>query len=291
MNKGLSPQQVEQFRDDGFLVVRDLLPEEAYQPLIEELLFKVDERISEAVGEGLLDKTDTFSEEPFASRLALVSEACADRNWIWRAFPGKRHKTAGMFTLRTHHLILDATESLIGPEILAHPQSNLRAKLPDQEESVVPWHQDLAYLVPEDAGETLFVNFWIPLVPTTVENGCLQVMRGSHRLGLLPHDYRTASFHGIADGDLPDCEVINCEVDTGDVLMTMERVIHRSTPHQTKMVRWSLDLRYCRIGLPTGRKNVPGFVARSHNQPESVAKSHHEWLRIYEEAGIDPFGK
>lgn len=156
---------------------------------------------------------------------------------------------------------------------------------------VLGQHQDLAYLVPEDAGETLFVNFWVPLVKATVDNGCLQVMRGSHRLGLLPHDYRTPTFHGIAESDLPDCEVVNCEVDPGDVLITMERVIHRSTPHRTKSARWSLDVRYCRIGLPTGRKNVPGFVARSRRNPETVAKSHHDWLRIYEEAGVDPVKK
>ena len=288
MNDGLSPQQVQQFHDDGFLIVRELLPGEAYQPLIDELVAKVDELTNEAVIEGPLDPADTFPDAPFATRLAIVSKACREPDRIWRHFQGKRHKTAGMFILRTHPSILDATESLIGPEIYAHPQSNLRAKMPDEEATVVPWHQDLAYLVAEDAGETLFVNFWIPLVEATADNGCLQVMRGSHRLGLLPHNFRTAFFHGIAEADLPDCEVVTCEVDVGDVLITMERVVHRSNPHTTHTVRWSLDVRYSCIGLPTGRKNVPGFIARSRQNPESVAKSHHDWLRILKESGVDP---
>ena len=76
----------------------------------------------------------------------------------------------------------------------------------------------------------------------------------------------------------------------GDVLMTMERVLHRSTPHTTNSVRWSLDVRYSRIGLPTGRENVPGFIARSQVNPERVARSHRDWLRNYEMAGIDPVG-
>ncbi len=288
MDSGLSPGQVEQFHGDGFLIVRNLLPAEAYQPLIGELEARLDELIIEVAGEGLLGRADTFPGEPFATRLALVSKACSDPKRIWGHFQGKRHKTAGMFTLRTHPSILDATESLIGPEIYAHPQSNLRAKMPEQEATVVPWHQDLAYLVPEDAGDTLFVNFWIPLVRATADNGCLQVMRGSHRCGLLSHDYRTAFFHRIAEDELPDCEIVTCEVDVGDVLMTMERVIHRSTPHTSQTVRWSLDVRYNRTGLPTGRENVPGFIARSRLDPESVARSHLDWLRILEEAGIDP---
>ena len=288
MGKGLSSEQVERFHHDGFLIVRDLLPEDAYRPLIGELEARLDALIDEVVQEGLLDQADRFPEAPFARRLALVSKACSNPKRVWGQFQGKRHKTAGMFNLRTCPSILDAAESLIGPEIYAHPQSNLRAKMPEEEATLVPWHQDLAYLAPEDAGDTLFVNFWIPLVKATAENGCLQVMRGSHRFGLLQHDYRTAFFHGIDEKELPDCEVVTCEVDVGDVLMTMERVIHRSTPHRSQTVRWSLDVRYSRVGLPTGRRNVPGFIARSRENPESVAKSHHDWLRILEEAGVDP---
>ena len=168
----------------------------AYQPFVDELVAKIDEVVGEAVDEGLLDPGDTFPDASFETRLALVSNACSEPEKIWKNFQGKRFKTSGMFALRTHPAILDATESLIGPEIYAHPQSNLRAKLPDLEATVVPWHQDLAYLIPEDAGETLFVNFWIPLVKATAENGCLQVLRGSHQVGLLPHDYRTPHFKG-----------------------------------------------------------------------------------------------
>ena len=86
----------------------------------------------------------------------------------------------------------------------------------------------------------------------------------------------------------PFIEELVEKVDVGDVLLTMERVLHRSTPHTIKSARWSLDVRYNRIGLPTGRKHVPGFVARSRSNPQSVAKSHRDWLRIFEEAGVDP---
>ena len=71
-------------------------------------------------------------------------------------------------------------EALIGGEIYAHPQYNYRAKRPNQEVTMIPWHQDLAYLYPEEAGDTLVVNAWIPLVDATAENGCRQVIPCRH---------------------------------------------------------------------------------------------------------------
>jgi phytanoyl-CoA hydroxylase len=287
MEHRLSAKQVQQFHDEGFLIVRDLLPQEALRPLIEELERKVDDSIREAVKMGTLDAADTFEDTSFATRLGLVSAASSDGAWLWHQVNGKQNKTAGMFTLRTWPSLLDVAESLIGPEILAHPQTVLRAKLPDQEKTVVPWHQDLAYLIPEKAGETLVVNFWVPMVDATEENGCLQVIQGSHRAGLLPHDAKISGYIGVQEADLPEGDTVICEVDVGDVLLTMERTVHRSTPNRSENVRWSVDTRYSRLGLPTGRPHAPGFVARSRENPESVARSYLDWRRLYTDAGLD----
>lgn len=284
----LTPQQIQQFKADGFLIIRDLLPHEAVQPLIDELAQQVDEATKEAVKQGVLDPANTFDDAPFETRLAWVCKACTEPDWIWHHyFSSQKPRSAGMFTLRTAPALLDVVESLMGPEILAHPQFNYRAKLPDQDLTVIPWHQDLAYLRPEEAGDTLVVNFWVPLVDATVANGCMEVMRGSHRLGLLPHGPLISTpghkgGKGIADTDLPPCEVVAGEVDVGDVLMTTERLVHRSIPNRSDTVRWSVDTRYNQIGLPTGRENVPGFVARSRKHPERVAQSDHDWNQLFE---------
>ena len=102
MKYGLSVEQVAQFHDDGFLIVRDQLIEEAYQPFVDELVAKIDEVVGAAVDEGLLDPGDTFPDAPFETRLALVSNACSEPERIWKHFQGKRFKTPGMFALRTH---------------------------------------------------------------------------------------------------------------------------------------------------------------------------------------------
>ena len=294
-NGGLTPEQIQQFTDDGFLIIQNLLPREAVQPLIEEMEQRVDEATNEAVRRGLLNPANTFEDAPFETRLVLVSNACSDRKWIWEEyFCDQKRITAGLFRLRAEPALLDVVESLVSPEILAHPQYALRTKLPDQDLTVLPWHQDLAYLTPEEAGDTLFINVWIPLVKATADNGCMQVMRGSHRWGLVPHNYRISTpghkgNRGIADADLPSCEIVTGEVEVGDMLITMQLLVHRSIPNRSNTVRWSLDTRYCQIGLPTGRAHAPGgdlrmlhgFVARSRKHPEQIARSHHDWNALF----------
>ena len=283
----LTPQQKQQFHDDGFLFVRNLLPNKALQPLINELAQRVDDSTQAAVEQGILNPADTYDGEPFETRLALVSNACSDPNWIWsNYFRDQKIRTAGMFTLRTASTLLDVVASLIGEEVLAHPQFNYRAKLPNQEITVIPWHQDLAYLIPEEAGETLVVNVWLPLVRATEENGCMQVIRGSHQFNLIAHNYQDQTpghtgGKGISDMELPPGDIVTAELDVGDVLLTSERVVHRGLPNRADTVRWSVDTRYCQIGLPTGRALVPGFIARSRTNPENVAKSHHDWNRLF----------
>ncbi|MEM7132574.1 MAG: phytanoyl-CoA dioxygenase family protein [Chloroflexota bacterium] len=293
MPNGLTDQQIQKFHDDGFLLVRDCLPKASIQPLIDELNQQVDDLTNQAIDKGILDPKDRHADAPFETRLHLVCNAATDRNWIWREIQSGKRKSPGMFALRSASALLDIVESLIGPEILAHPQFALRAKMPAHEETVVPWHQDLGYLTPEEAGETLVANCWVPLVPATAENGCMEVLAGSHKGGYLPHQQliqmegHTARI-GIAEEDLPAGEAILCEMDVGDVLLTMERVAHRSIPNTSQTVRWSVDTRYNQIGLPTGRENVPGFIARSANDPAHVTQSCDEWIQLFLDKGLNP---
>ena len=82
----LTAEQKQQFHEDGFLLVRDLLPNQALQPLIDELAQRVDDATQAAVKQGILDPSETYDAEPFEIRLARVSNACSDSNWIWQHF-------------------------------------------------------------------------------------------------------------------------------------------------------------------------------------------------------------
>ena len=81
-----------------------------------------------------------------------------------------------------HARVLDAVEDLIGPSIQLH-NSNMHLKLPEHG-GEVDWHQDFPYL-PHTNFDLL--NTMIMLDDSTPENGCLNVIPGSHRWGPLGH--------------------------------------------------------------------------------------------------------
>ena len=284
---GLNSEQITFYKDEGYLSVENVLPVEDLQPLIAELNETVDRNARRARALGEL--SDSFENEPFERRLARIVESVARPSQtsfgdtVFNGLHGKL-KTKGMFAVMTHPAILDIVESLIGPEILAHPQFNIRPKLPNQDTSVVPWHQDLGYLQP-DAKETFMVNFWIPLVDATVENGCMEVIAGSHKAPLIEHVGGLGpgrNFKGVVDEALPEGKQVQCPVPLGGVLLIQHKTIHRSIPNHSDHVRWSLDLRYSHPEMPTGRDSVPGFIARSKTQPKSVANNLDDWLALFE---------
>ncbi|MEE2659418.1 MAG: phytanoyl-CoA dioxygenase family protein [Candidatus Latescibacterota bacterium] len=281
---GLTAEQVQRYRDDGYLLVEGVFDPSVADELKAELSSRVDTFAHSAHGEGRL--RDLHGDELFPTRMARIAEEMVDPADGLRQLNGKL-RTKGMFRILTEPSLVDIVESVIGPEILAHPQFNVRAKLPNQDSTVVPWHQDLGYLQP-DAEETFMVNFWIPLVDATQENGCLEVIAGSHRTPLFEHEHGLGpggNFKGIRDEHLPDGKQVLCPVREGGVLLIQHKTFHRSLPNTSQHIRWSLDLRYSDPDMPTGRAGVPGFIARSGRDPESVCASAVGWNRIVDAAG------
>ncbi|NKB66656.1 MAG: hypothetical protein GKR89_06310 [Candidatus Latescibacteria bacterium] len=277
---GFTPDQLDFFRTQGYLLVENVLDPAAFDRLIGEIDAIVDQYARQTHAAGHL--TDLGADLPFPKRLAHIHDQLADPAPLLGLVNGKL-KTEGMFQILTQPALLDIVEAVIGPEILAHPQFNLRAKLPNQDASVVPWHQDLGYLQP-DAEETFMVNFWIPLVDATPENGCMEVIAGSHQTPLIGHDHGMgpgANFKGITDDYLPSGEEVSCPVKKGGVLLIQHKTIHRSIPNLSDHIRWSLDLRYSDPAQPSGRDEVPGFIARSQADPASVAQSLDDWLALF----------
>lgn len=275
---GLTEEQIAFYKAEGYLSLDECLPTEAYQPLVAEFNAAIDRKAREAQARGQLG--DVFADAPFDRRLAQLCAAMGTDKRFVSEILGKAHKTAGLFYLLTHPAILNVVESIIGPEILVHPQFNVRAKMPGEAE--VAWHQDIAFLDPE-VEETFMINFWVPLVPTNVENGCLEILAGSHKCGIIPHR-EVGSELEIPEAELPPGERVSSVLPAGGAALIQHKTVHRSFPNQSDHIRWSLDIRYSDYRLPTGRAQVPGFVARSRVDPERVAKGHEDWLQLMEEA-------
>ena len=271
---GLSGPQRAFFKEEGYLLLEKLLPEAAYQPLVDELAAAIDQKARQAQAAGQLE--DLFEDAPFKSRLARMCEAMGADKGIVSEILGKEHKTAGLFHLLTHASLLDVVESVIGPEVLVHPQFNLRAKMPGEAEVV--WHQDIAFL-DKEVEETFMVNFWIPLVDTDVENGCLEIVAGSHRHGIVPH-HKPDFEQEIREHSVPPGVRILSILPAGGAALLQHKTVHRSFANLSDHIRWSLDIRYSDPRKPTGRAEVPGFIARSRENPDGVAKSHLDWLKL-----------
>jgi non-heme Fe2+,alpha-ketoglutarate-dependent halogenase len=84
--------------------------------------------------------------------------------------------------LSTHPRLLDCLEHILGPNIVL--KSTRLFYKHGKSASYVGWHQDG---ITERLTDGRAPAIWLGLTPATLENGCLRVVPGSHRLGLLEH--------------------------------------------------------------------------------------------------------
>jgi ectoine hydroxylase-related dioxygenase (phytanoyl-CoA dioxygenase family) len=136
---------------------------------------------------------------------------------------------------------------------------------------------------------------WIPLNEATVQNGALEVCPGTQVTDILRHCASESTGVSIPDSLLPTGERIALPMKPGSVLLLHRRIVHRSLPNMTDSeVRISWDLRYQPTGMPTGRIQYPGFIARSRKDPASVLRDPAEWANMWYETrarGVGDRGK
>jgi hypothetical protein len=291
----LTSAQRQHFDEEGYVVVKD----RDLAPLMAEY-----EDVLDGIAASLLAKGavgSTYREMPFAARLIQI---CIESG---RNFPqefdislpqtGTHHDTPihvgpAVFRLLTTPRLLDLVGDLIGPEIYSNPVQHIRMKLPKRAVakgghngliSQIPWHQDSGVILPE-ADQSTILTVWFPLNDATVENGCLQVIPGSHRSELIAH-CPTEKGVAIPEPFLPAAHAVPLPMRPGSVLLMTQRTVHSSLDNLTHdQVRLSFDLRYQPNGQPTGRPAFPGFVARSAAHPESVLRDPAAWASLWHDA-------
>jgi hypothetical protein len=287
------------FEAQGYLVVDDVLdPAEDLDPVVQEYERLLDELVDRWHAEGKLP--ETFRDLLFPRRFARVLQEAKDVNVmsyfdISLPFKGVTEETPihlgpAVFGLLTNRRLLDAVERFVGPEIYSNPIQHTRIKPPERELpehllassllAKTDWHQDQGVHLPEaDATEMLTV--WLPVTDATEENGCLCVIPGSHREGLVTH-CTTQGLH-IPD-DLLGGAPRPLPMRRGAVLFMHHLTKHSSLRNASDGIRWSFDLRYHPVGQPTGRPWFPGFVARSRRDPESALTDWRDWADLWREA-------
>ena len=144
--------------------------------------------------------------------------------------------------------LVDRIASLIGPDLLIW-RSNFQIKQPlaeatgdEQRYTEVPWHQDGAYF---DLRPPVWVSAWIAITEATLDNGCLQVVRGSHT-STFNHDVDDTrhSFHQAVPTDAIDPDDIAVfELEPGEFVLFSEYALHGSGPNRTAHPRIGLSPR------------------------------------------------
>jgi len=101
------------------------------------------------------------------------------------------------------------------------------------------------------------VVVWLPLADINVQLGALEVVPGSHRLGLLTTEVvnsfgKVEQFH--------DQEFVPVATQQGDALFFSSFLVHRSGVNSTDSIRWSCHFRYNNLEEPT-------FIERGYPHP------------------------
>lgn len=222
--KSLTATQVDQFWEDGYLILPDMLSEADVMTL-----------------GGSLDVLDewiqTHDHPDFVREPESVN---SDRMVIRKITNIHLHGGAPWHELMERDEVLDLFEDLIGPDIAFHHSKAMMK--PPHEGSVKPWHQDLpeGFVSPTEADRlrplgTDLKPENVPVVAiqyyvddSTLDNGCIQVVPGSHRRGL---------FEDPLDESLIDpTEVVPAEIIAGGALLFHCLTYHHSAPNTSP--RW-----------------------------------------------------
>ncbi len=168
------------------------------------------------------------------------------------------------FCTRGRHL--EQVSRLLGPDVcFTHMQ--FVTKLPDRDEthSEIPWHQDNGYGRLEPP---IDLTVFLALTAMDERNGALQLVPGSHRLGLLEHERAEVNpvLRELAPGARKP-ELVT--LDAGFAIAFSGLLVHASGPNRSAEARIAFYVRYC---APHVRMISGGGEARP------VLADPHSWM-------------
>lgn len=229
MDSLLQNNQISLFRQDGFFISPGFLSPPAVEKLYTTALQ------DEAMNKNALDLNDQSGKK---TRLAL---------WFT---PGD---DVFGYLIRSERMVRSAGLLLESNEPVCHFHSKLMQKEPHVG-GAWEWHQDYGYwyknqfMFPDQ-----LVSVMIALTPANRENGCLQVIRGSHKMGRVNHGFageQVGADMVMVENALKTMELVYCELEPGDALFFHSNILHRSEANLSDHPRWSLISVYCSQSNP-----------------------------------------
>lgn len=137
-----------------------------------------------------------------------------------------------------------ALKQLLGGDSpVCHFHSKLMQKQP-RVGGAWEWHQDYGYwyknqfMFPDE-----LISVMLALTAANKANGCLQVIRGSHKMGRVNHGFageQVGADMVMVDNALKTMELVYVELEPGDALFFHPNLLHRSEANLSDYPRWSI---------------------------------------------------
>jgi ectoine hydroxylase-related dioxygenase (phytanoyl-CoA dioxygenase family) len=218
-NKALTAQQISDYNRDGYLIVKNFCNAEEIDRLYSTALN------DDAMCKNALDLNDQSGKK---TRLSL---------WFT---PG--NDVFGYLT-RSERMITPVGQLLGEDSPVCHFHSKLMQKEP-KVGGAWEWHQDYGYWY---KNQFMFpdklMSVMVALTPANKENGCLQVIKGSHKLGRVNHGFsgeQVGADMTMVNNALQTMELIYCNLEAGDALFFHSNLLHRSEANLSDHPRWSI---------------------------------------------------
>lgn len=212
----LSAEELAAYQRDGYLLARKLFDAEEMNLLLAYA------RQDEALTASAYGRRDSTGRE---TRLALWNHPGEDLYAMFSRSPR----------------IVDRMEQLLGGEVY-HYHSKMMLKQPFVG-GAWEWHQDYGYWYNNGCLFPLLASCLIAVDRANRENGCLQVIRGSHEMGRIDHgktgDQTGADMERV-EAALERMERVYIEAEPGDALFFHCNLLHRSDQNASPNSRWSL---------------------------------------------------
>ena len=148
----------------------------------------------------------------------------------------------------------------------------LLAKQPGREDAVFAWHQDQAYWINTDDRRT--ATCWLAIDDSTIENGCMQFLPGSHRESVRPHRPLSGNRedqHTLVTDLRPDDVLVSVEIRRGDITVHNEGVLHGSGGNTSADSRRRAYIAAFRSIETVRQERELGFTHSHNDAPEILA--------------------
>lgn len=221
----LTAEQVKIYHRDGYVIVKNFIP----APEISKLY-------AIALEDELLRKHAFDLNDQSGKKTKLT---------LWYV-PGD--DAYGLLS-RSRRMVNAVDQLMEGDADVCHFHSKLMQKEP-KVGGAWEWHQDYGYWY---KNEFLFpdqmTSVMIAITEANRENGCLQVIKGSHKMGRVEHGFageQVGASQRYVDLALKTMELIYVELKPGDALFFHPNLLHRSEANLSQNSRWSLICCYNR---------------------------------------------